>query len=234
MELMLDPVTISTGVSYERKNIEKWFHTYKKLTCPATMQRIDNFDITPNHTLKRLILAWSPEPNVATIQAQMSTSPSPAGDTTTWREEFISLLTTVESSPFTVTALKKLKAIVEANIEEAGLALVRDRGVEILVGTMVRVLVADGSDFRSFRGCEEALGVVQLLPVKEKKVLEALLKPDAMKAISVMLQKGSAESRLHAVTIFLKMSRSDGGSKFGTVVQVIIAGRKHLLIILLK
>ncbi|KAM1186258.1 hypothetical protein ACFXTH_015401 [Malus domestica] len=50
IELMKDPVTISTGVTYERNNIEKWFFSYKKKTCPATMQSVKNFDMIPNHT----------------------------------------------------------------------------------------------------------------------------------------------------------------------------------------
>ncbi|KAM1232407.1 hypothetical protein ACFX13_042966 [Malus domestica] len=37
MELMKDHVTISTGVTYERNNIEKWFFSYKKKTCHAAM-----------------------------------------------------------------------------------------------------------------------------------------------------------------------------------------------------
>ncbi|KAL3651408.1 hypothetical protein CASFOL_004410 [Castilleja foliolosa] len=58
MELMKDPVTILTGVTYDRKNIEKWFKSYNKKTCPATMQPLKTLDTTPNHTLKRLIDAW--------------------------------------------------------------------------------------------------------------------------------------------------------------------------------
>ncbi|KAK1679272.1 hypothetical protein QYE76_040120 [Lolium multiflorum] len=55
---MEDPVTVSTGVTYERRIIERWFFKYGKTTCPATMQRLASFDLTPNHTLKRVISTW--------------------------------------------------------------------------------------------------------------------------------------------------------------------------------
>ena len=58
MEVMKDPVTVSTGVTYERRSIERWFFKYGKRTCPATMQRLPSFDLTPNHTLKRVISTW--------------------------------------------------------------------------------------------------------------------------------------------------------------------------------
>ncbi|MCD7468143.1 hypothetical protein HAX54_006082 [Datura stramonium] len=92
MELMKDPVTISTGVTYERKNIEKWFYTCKKKTCPATMQVIHSFDMTPNHTLKRLILAWQ------NGKSQSNSNTSPAFSIK--HDELVSLLNTIESTPF--------------------------------------------------------------------------------------------------------------------------------------
>ena len=49
MELMKDPVTVSTGITYDRESIEHWVYTCKKKTCPATMQELQNLELTPNH-----------------------------------------------------------------------------------------------------------------------------------------------------------------------------------------
>ncbi|KAI4338306.1 hypothetical protein L6164_016648 [Bauhinia variegata] len=57
-EIMEDPVVIATGITYERKNIEKWLFVKKKKTCPATGQELKNFDLTPNDLLKRIISSW--------------------------------------------------------------------------------------------------------------------------------------------------------------------------------
>ncbi|KAK4440557.1 E3 ubiquitin-protein ligase PUB23 [Sesamum alatum] len=58
MQLMKDPVTVSTGITYDRENIEKWLFSCKKTTCPVTKQELSATDLTPNHTLRRLIQAW--------------------------------------------------------------------------------------------------------------------------------------------------------------------------------
>ena len=58
MELMDDPVTVSTGVTYDRRSIERWIFGCGRATCPATMQPLANLELTPNHTLKRVIGSW--------------------------------------------------------------------------------------------------------------------------------------------------------------------------------
>lgn len=57
LQLMYDPVIISTGQTYERVCIEKWFrdgHT----TCPKTGQQLPYLCITPNYCVKGLIASW--------------------------------------------------------------------------------------------------------------------------------------------------------------------------------
>ncbi|OWM64316.1 E3 ubiquitin-protein ligase PUB23-like [Punica granatum] len=202
MELMRDPVTISTGVTYERENIEKWFFTYKRTTCPTTMQQVVSLDATPNHTLKRLILAWlsssSHHPPASAPQL-----PSPER-----HQEMLSLLKTIESSPFKVTALKKLKAMIGTD-DETKSFFIGSKGVEIVVQILTQIL-SDGSDFSSFRAGEEALGVIHLLSLSSsdqqyKDIFDIISKAEPVKSLVAMLQRGSAEARLHSVIIIHKM-----------------------------
>lgn len=60
MELMRDPVTVSTGITYDRENIERWLFSCNNNnnTCPATKQVLSGTEVTPNHTLRRLIQSW--------------------------------------------------------------------------------------------------------------------------------------------------------------------------------
>ncbi|KAF9623641.1 hypothetical protein IFM89_003648 [Coptis chinensis] len=185
MEVMKEPVTISTGVTYEKKNIEKWFFTYKKKTCPATMQGVENFNLTPNHTLKRLILSWQEgDPN--------SVLPSPLVISTK-HNELVSLLATMEATPF------------------------KSGGVEVLSRIIVQILI-DWGDFVAFRACEEALSILHQLPLSDQaSSVELLSKPECMKAMAIMLQRGSAEARLHTITIFRNMAKA--GYNWGWVVQ---------------
>lgn len=58
LELMQDPVTPLTGITYDRSSIEKWIETNIPHTCPVTRQTLTDLTLTPNHTLRRLIQSW--------------------------------------------------------------------------------------------------------------------------------------------------------------------------------
>ncbi|KAK7261162.1 hypothetical protein RIF29_27467 [Crotalaria pallida] len=58
LQLMRDPVTVCTGITYDRENIEKWLFSCKNSSCPVTKQSLLDTDLTPNHTLRRLIQSW--------------------------------------------------------------------------------------------------------------------------------------------------------------------------------
>ncbi|CAL9056201.1 unnamed protein product [Musa banksii] len=57
LDLFTDPVTLSTGQTYDRPSIEKWLAD-GNLTCPVTMQRLTDTTLIPNHTLRHLIHRW--------------------------------------------------------------------------------------------------------------------------------------------------------------------------------
>ncbi|XP_058762631.1 U-box domain-containing protein 19-like [Vicia villosa] len=54
LELMTDPVTISTGQTYDRASIYKWLKAGNK-TCPKTGENLNSTELVPNTTLKKLI-----------------------------------------------------------------------------------------------------------------------------------------------------------------------------------
>lgn len=60
MEIMRDPVTLSSGITYDRESIERWVFTDGHGECPMTKQKLGAADRepTPNHTLRRLIQGW--------------------------------------------------------------------------------------------------------------------------------------------------------------------------------
>ncbi|KAL0397460.1 UNVERIFIED_CONTAM: E3 ubiquitin-protein ligase PUB23 [Sesamum calycinum] len=175
MGLMRDPVTISTGVTYERRNIERWFHTYKKRTCPATMQSIESLEMTPNHTLKRLIVGWLDS------QADQYLS-APARRQSAKHDELAAVLGTIDSSPFKVSSLRKLRSILE-------------------MGDEVK------EDFKIRRGG----GVLHQVPVsdEDEQILQLLMKPDCMRSMGIMLQRGSLEARFCTISTFQKMAKAD-------------------------
>ncbi|KZV57965.1 hypothetical protein F511_12121 [Dorcoceras hygrometricum] len=201
MEIMKDPVTISTGVTYERRHIEKWFYMYKKKTCPATMQVVEVFGMTPNFTLKNLIHSWciSKDYQKPCFNAPVSAK----------HEELVSILVTIGSTAFKVSCLRKLGDILEMS-DEFMEDFKASGGVEALVKIITQIL-AECSDFAAFRACEEALGVLNQVPFSEEdeSILHVLTRPECMDSMAIMLQRGSSEARFSAISVFQKISRSD-------------------------
>ncbi|KAI9094249.1 hypothetical protein K1719_021263 [Acacia pycnantha] len=77
LQIMKDPVTALTGITYDRESIEQWLLKAKEHKCPVTKQPLPRgSDLTPNHTLRRLIQAWCSE-NAALGVDRIPTPKSP-------------------------------------------------------------------------------------------------------------------------------------------------------------
>ncbi|XP_062222265.1 U-box domain-containing protein 5-like [Phragmites australis] len=59
-KLMHDPVIITSGQTYEREYIERWFNEGYD-TCPRTQVKLENFSMIPNTCMKDLICNWRKE-----------------------------------------------------------------------------------------------------------------------------------------------------------------------------
>uniref|UniRef100_A0A7N1A183 U-box domain-containing protein n=1 Tax=Kalanchoe fedtschenkoi TaxID=63787 RepID=A0A7N1A183_KALFE len=60
LDLMKDPVILSTGISYDRESIETWIENGSK-TCPITKQALARPEPVPNHALRKVIQSWCVE-----------------------------------------------------------------------------------------------------------------------------------------------------------------------------
>ncbi|KAE8690930.1 hypothetical protein F3Y22_tig00110893pilonHSYRG00754 [Hibiscus syriacus] len=57
LDLMNDPVTLSSGITYDRESIEKWIEA-GNFTCPLTNQVLKSLEPIPNHVIRRKIQDW--------------------------------------------------------------------------------------------------------------------------------------------------------------------------------
>ncbi|KAL5552909.1 hypothetical protein UlMin_040310 [Ulmus minor] len=57
LEIMVDPLTISSGHTYDRFSIMKWFGAGNS-TCPKTGEKLTNTEMVPNLALRRLIQVY--------------------------------------------------------------------------------------------------------------------------------------------------------------------------------
>lgn len=62
-ELMLDPVILASGQTYERSSIQKWLD-HGLAICPKTRQTLTHTNIIPNYTVKAMIANWCDENNI--------------------------------------------------------------------------------------------------------------------------------------------------------------------------
>lgn len=63
LDLMRDPVVVSTGQTYDRSSITLWFES-GHTTCPKTGQTLTHTDLIPNSALKNLIAMWCREQKI--------------------------------------------------------------------------------------------------------------------------------------------------------------------------
>ncbi|XP_006299828.2 E3 ubiquitin-protein ligase PUB24 [Capsella rubella] len=77
LEIMKDPVTTVSGITYDRQCIVKWLE--KVPSCPVTKQPLPlDSDLTPNHMLRRLIQHWCVENETRGV-VRISTPRAPPG-----------------------------------------------------------------------------------------------------------------------------------------------------------
>ncbi|KAF6160251.1 hypothetical protein GIB67_019020 [Kingdonia uniflora] len=105
LEIMRDPVTLSTGITYDRENIEKWVFSGKNDTCPLTKQVLVDTDFIPNHTLRRLIQAW------CTLNASYGIERIPTPKPLVDKAEIIKLMDNAMKSKSQMKSLRKLMEI---------------------------------------------------------------------------------------------------------------------------
>ncbi|KAF8401898.1 hypothetical protein HHK36_012848 [Tetracentron sinense] len=80
LELMLDPVIVASGQTYERTFIQKWLD-HGLTVCPKTRQTLAHTNLIPNYTVKALISNWCKDNNIRfsnTTDCTNISSPSPS------------------------------------------------------------------------------------------------------------------------------------------------------------
>lgn len=60
LELMVDPVIVASGQTFDRASIQKWLDN-GLILCPRTHQELSHTNLIPNYTVKALIENWSEE-----------------------------------------------------------------------------------------------------------------------------------------------------------------------------
>ena len=191
MELMKDPVTVSTGMTYDRESIEHWVYTCNKKTCPATMQELQNLEFTPNHMLRRLIQGWC----VANSARGVDRIPTPRPPVDPVQVTEL-LKTALDCPPLpAIAALKKLRSLARDSAQN-----LRCISASVPASVLISILNSHCREEMEMEICEQVLGILNLLPMTQEGA-NLLSKCPAMKSMALVLHRGSSEARLHAITL---------------------------------
>ncbi|KAF3577546.1 hypothetical protein DY000_02029380 [Brassica cretica] len=193
LEIMKDPVIVSTGITYDRDSIEKWLFSAKKNSCPVTKQDITDADLTPNHTLRRLIQSW------CTLNASHGVERIPTPRPPISKSEIEKLLKDSASSHQNLAkCLKRLRHIVSENASNK--RCLEAAGVPEFLATVV------SNKDSSMILTDEALSLLYHLDTSEtglKNLLNSKKGNDIVNSLMKIMQRGMYESRAYA-TLLLK------------------------------
>ncbi|KAK7312687.1 hypothetical protein VNO77_36747 [Canavalia gladiata] len=154
-QIMKEPVTAVTGITYDRESIEQWLLKAKDCVCPVTKQPLPRSSqyLTPNHTLRRLIQAWCSS-NIVNGVDQIPTPKTPLS-----KIQIQKLVKDLEAPHCYKTSLEKLHTLATQN--ERNRTCMVEAGVAKAIVKMINKNFKEGNTNTIF--IEEALRTVHLL-----------------------------------------------------------------------
>lgn len=155
LQIMQDPVTATSGITYDRHSIEQWLFTNRNTICPVTKHPLhpDNSAVTPNHTLRRLIQAW------CTLHAPHGVDLIPTPKTPLTKFHVNTLITRLRDPDSRLTTLHKLEALALEGDRNRAYMVEADLG-ETLLKFMVACRKSGATD-----GLEQALSIFYTIRV---------------------------------------------------------------------
>ncbi|CAJ2672825.1 unnamed protein product [Trifolium pratense] len=195
LQIMKDPVTAITGITYDRESIEHWLFRNKNTTCPVTKQPLPlDSDLTPNHTLRRLIQSWCTQN--ASFGIDRIPTPKPPLNKTHVQK----LLKEMTDSRFQLKSLMQLELLAAEN--ERNRKCLLENGVP---KSMIMFLVDCNKKGEILEGIEEALSFLQFVKVPTEEVKNLLSENDQiLDSLTWILSsevKNSVAVKSHAVIV---------------------------------
>lgn len=199
LELMRDPVIVSTGQTYERACIEEWLQAGHG-TCPKTQQNLTSTVLTPNYVLRSLIAQWCEANGLEPPKRPSSSEPSKSASAYIERSKIESLLQKLTSgSPEDQrSAAGEIRLLAKRNADNR-IAIAEAGAIPLLVGLLS---VPDS------RTQEHAVTALLNLSIYENNK-GSIVSSGAVPGIVHVLKKGSMEARENAAATLFSLSVID-------------------------
>eukprot|EP01018_Ginkgo_biloba_P012492 Gb_29938 [translate_table: standard] len=224
LDIMKSPVSLSTGVTYDRSSIQKWLDDGNN-TCPATMQVLESKDVIPNYTLRRLIQVWSASNQ---ISKDSDTATSSFNLNPVEPQQVKDILQDITNGVMESERLRKLSRFA-IECEKNRESLVKAGAVPILAGILsIHDLEKESSPTckKVVEICEQAVKILGLIPQNES-TRRILVSAQPLSSIVWLLQKGSQDGKIESAKLVESLA-IDGEMK------ILIAAKEGLLEGLLK
>lgn len=222
LDVMKSPVSLCTGVTYDRSSIQAWLDTGHN-TCPATMQVLPSTDFVPNLTLHSLIQQWSVTTSSdPSSSGAASSSALPASLTP---DAALLLLRRLDPDP--ASSLRQLHRF--ASESDRNRKLLVDSGC---VGLVASFLAAASGESK-MDAVEAGVGLLRVLIEYKEGLSEedekAVLGPGFWSVLLLALQKGGLECRVAAAKAMESILAGNGEGK-----KAVPADTKGILLELMR
>ncbi|KAK7257805.1 hypothetical protein RIF29_32044 [Crotalaria pallida] len=201
LELMRDPVIVSTGQTYERSCIEKWLQQGHG-TCPKTQQSLTSTVLTPNYVLRSLIAQWCEangvEPPKRPSSSQPSKSVSAYAPAEQSKIETLLRKLTSGSPEDQRSAAGEIRLLAKRNADNR-VAIAEAGAIPLLVGLLT---------MPDSRIQEHAVTALLNLSIYENNK-GSIVSSGAVPGIVHVLKKGSMEARENAAATLFSLSVID-------------------------
>ncbi|PHT81310.1 hypothetical protein T459_14325 [Capsicum annuum] len=206
LDLMKDPVTLSTGITYDRVSIESWIETGNQ-TCPITKKVLKSLEPIPNHTMRKMIQEWCVENKDHGIER----IPTPRIPVTS--SEVIEILRKVESCHKSQQGLEsgrelvmKMRKMIKESMRNKRCFVTNGAG-KILSSTLLvfseKLSVGDSETM------EEILSTLTVLLPLDGESKSILGSKSSLNCMIWLLKSGSLSSRRNSVFLLKEVMRME-------------------------
>ncbi|XP_057807815.1 E3 ubiquitin-protein ligase PUB24-like [Salvia miltiorrhiza] len=213
LQIMKDPVTTVTGITYDRDSIEQWLSTAEASSaaavCPVTKLPLSkSAGLTPNHMLRRLIQAWC----VANVKSGIDRIPTPKSPL--HRSAVIKLIRGAGSRRSRAENLEALRKLEELAGDDGGKN--QQCMAEAGTGKSMISYVMRCFDDGDFAGVDRALRILRLTwsPTAENKQIVEEKNPQFLQSILWILNGRLENSAKADALVVLKNAIEVASSVF--------------------
>ncbi|KAJ3694826.1 hypothetical protein LUZ60_000203 [Juncus effusus] len=194
LELIRDPVIVSTGQTYERAFIQRWIDNGNR-TCPKTQQKLQNLTLTPNYVLRSLITQWCEDHQISPPTRSLSSS---SLDLSNDRLAVESLVKSLSSPSLSQSAAAEIRNLAKRSTDNR-ILLAEAGAIPALVGLL---------SSKDLKTQEHAVTALLNLSIYDHNK-ELIVLAGAITPIVGVLRSGSMEARENAAAAIFSLSLID-------------------------